>query len=157
MRITINSDTTFIMSDDLGNILDGTELGLYHEDSRFLSTYELTLDGQLPLLLAARPTAPYAAAHFLTNPILPAVPRGQLSLIRRRQVGDGMREELEELSFRTVNPEAYATISLRLSVLRPRNRALVRSQPWDLHDGQRVAASECRQAQARPSRKQRRR
>src|SRR2546426_13046 len=36
-----------------------------------------------------------------------------------------MREELEELSFRTVNPEAYATISLRLTELRTRNRALI--------------------------------
>ena len=36
-----------------------------------------------------------------------------------------MREELEELSFRTVNPEAHATISLRLSELRTRNRALI--------------------------------
>ena len=38
-----------------------------------------------------------------------------------------MREELEELSFRTVNPEAYATISARLSELRDRNRALIES------------------------------
>src|SRR6202140_4251331 len=36
-----------------------------------------------------------------------------------------MREELEDLSFRTVNPEAHATISLRLSELRTRNRALI--------------------------------
>jgi glycogen debranching enzyme len=112
MRITINSDTTFIMSDDLGNLHDGTELGLYHEDTRFLSVYELTLDGHTPLSLAARPTAPYAAAHFLTNPILPAVPRGQLSLIRRRQVGDGMREEIEIVNYgETV---ATFTVELRL-------------------------------------------
>jgi guanosine-3',5'-bis(diphosphate) 3'-pyrophosphohydrolase len=36
-----------------------------------------------------------------------------------------MREELDELSFRTVNPEAFATISLRLSELRTRHRALI--------------------------------
>jgi guanosine-3',5'-bis(diphosphate) 3'-pyrophosphohydrolase len=36
-----------------------------------------------------------------------------------------MREELEELSFRTVNPEAFATISLRLTELRSRNRSLI--------------------------------
>jgi glycogen debranching enzyme len=95
MRITINSGTTFLISDDLGNIPDGTELGLYHEDTRFLSAFTLTLDGAPPLVLGAHSTAPYASAHFLTNPILPAIPRGQLSITRRRELGDGMREELE--------------------------------------------------------------
>jgi guanosine-3',5'-bis(diphosphate) 3'-pyrophosphohydrolase len=36
-----------------------------------------------------------------------------------------MREELEELAFRTVNPEAHAAISRRLGELRERNNALV--------------------------------
>ncbi len=36
-----------------------------------------------------------------------------------------MREELEDLAFRTVNPEAYATIERRLSELRSRNRSLI--------------------------------
>jgi GTP diphosphokinase / guanosine-3',5'-bis(diphosphate) 3'-diphosphatase len=36
-----------------------------------------------------------------------------------------MREELEELAFRTVNPEAHATIARRMAELRERNQALV--------------------------------
>ena len=36
-----------------------------------------------------------------------------------------MREELEELAFRTVNPEAYATITRRLAELRARNTKLI--------------------------------
>ncbi len=36
-----------------------------------------------------------------------------------------MREELEELAFRTVNPEAHATIVRRLTELREKNNALV--------------------------------
>jgi glycogen debranching enzyme len=95
MRITVNSGTTFLICDDLGNIAEGTELGLYHEDTRFLSAYELTLDGQSPLLLTAQATGTSASAHFLTNPGLPTIPRGQLSIIRRRQIVHGMREEIE--------------------------------------------------------------
>ena len=49
-----------------------------------------------------------------------------------------MREELEELSFRTVNPEAYATITLRLSDLRTRNRALIGSIETELAERFRV-------------------
>ena len=36
-----------------------------------------------------------------------------------------MREELEELAFRHVNPEAYATITKRLAELRTRNRTII--------------------------------
>jgi GTP diphosphokinase / guanosine-3',5'-bis(diphosphate) 3'-diphosphatase len=36
-----------------------------------------------------------------------------------------MREELEEIAFRTVNPEAHATIANRLAELRVRNRSLI--------------------------------
>ena len=38
-----------------------------------------------------------------------------------------MREELEELAFRTVNPEAHATIARRLAELRNRNRSADRA------------------------------
>ena len=95
MRVTINSDTTFFLCDDLGDVPDGSECGLYHEDTRFLSSYALTLDGLAPLLLAGRAATPYAAVHFLTNPMLPRVPRGRLSVIRRRQVTEGMHERIE--------------------------------------------------------------
>ena len=37
----------------------------------------------------------------------------------------GMREELEELAFRTVNPEAHLTISDRLASLRDKNKKLI--------------------------------
>src|SRR6476620_11152311 len=49
-----------------------------------------------------------------------------------------MREDLEELSFRTVNPEAHATITLRLSDLRTRNRALIESIETELSERFRV-------------------
>ncbi len=43
-----------------------------------------------------------------------------------------MREELEELAFRTVNPEAHATIARRLAELRGRNRALIGRIEYEL-------------------------
>lgn len=94
MPITINEDTTFLISDEVGDVPAGAEFGLYDEDTRFLSRYELTLDGRAPLLLAARATGAAAAVHVLTNPALPAVPRGQLGIVRQRLVGPGMREDL---------------------------------------------------------------
>jgi hypothetical protein len=67
MRITINAGTTFLISDKLGNVPEGTELGMYHEDTRFLSHYELLLDGQPPVPLMAQASDPYAATYFLTE------------------------------------------------------------------------------------------
>ncbi|WP_421723451.1 RelA/SpoT family protein [Bauldia sp.] len=46
-----------------------------------------------------------------------------------------MREELEELSFREINPEARATIAERLSELRRRNSTLITSIERELTDG----------------------
>jgi guanosine-3',5'-bis(diphosphate) 3'-pyrophosphohydrolase len=45
-----------------------------------------------------------------------------------------MREELEELAFRTVNPEAHATIVRRLTELRDRNEALIARIEEELTD-----------------------
>jgi len=45
-----------------------------------------------------------------------------------------MREELEDLAFRTVNPEAYATIERRLAELRDRSRSLIESIEKELTD-----------------------
>lgn len=95
MPITINEDTTFLISDELGNAPAGGELGLYYDDPRFLCRYELTLDGRPPVPLAARATDYYAAAHYLASPALRTVPRGQLSLVRKRLVGQGLHEDLD--------------------------------------------------------------
>ncbi|HEX6122116.1 MAG TPA: glycogen debranching N-terminal domain-containing protein, partial [Ktedonobacterales bacterium] len=95
MQITINDDLTFLTCNELGDVPEGTELGLYYQDTRFLSHYELLLGGQRPVLLAARATDYRAAMHFLANPVLPGLPRGQFSIIRRREIGSGLRESIE--------------------------------------------------------------
>ena len=45
-----------------------------------------------------------------------------------------MREELEELAFRTINPDGYASVVARLSDMRDRNRALVGDIETTLRD-----------------------
>lgn len=94
MTITISEEAVFLVCDDWGDVPPGAEFGLYDQDTRFLSRFELRLDGQRPVLLAARAVAAHEALHFLANAALPAVARGQLALVRRRSVGDGMAEEL---------------------------------------------------------------
>jgi guanosine-3',5'-bis(diphosphate) 3'-pyrophosphohydrolase len=63
-----------------------------------------------------------------------------------------MREELEELAFRTVNPEAHRTISRRLADLRNRNKSLIASIEIELTDrlGRSGIAAEIRGREKRP-------
>ena len=95
MKLVINEDTTFLIGDERGDIPPGADFGLYHEDTRFLSAYTFRLDGKAPVYLAARTTESYAAAHFLTNPALSSVRAGQLGIVRRRQVGRGLHEDID--------------------------------------------------------------
>lgn len=95
MKITINKGTSFLLTDLSGDIIPGEEFGLYHQDTRFLSTYRLTIDGVKPVLLAARQVKHYLALHHLTNPPIGDIPQGQLSITRRRFVGDGLHEDID--------------------------------------------------------------
>ena len=52
MKITINEGTSFLITDEWGDIARGSEQGLYEQDTRFLSDYHLTLDGVKPTLLS---------------------------------------------------------------------------------------------------------
>jgi glycogen debranching enzyme len=110
MQLTISRDTTSLISDGSGDIPDGAEFGLYLDDTRILQRHELALDGRPAIALGARATDHCSATHFLTNPALPRVPRGVLSIVRRRYVERGLREELEITNYWT---EA-AELSLQL-------------------------------------------
>ena len=50
---TIKHESMFLLSDRYGDIVDGSPaaLGLYFRDTRFLSRWELRIDGQRPLYL----------------------------------------------------------------------------------------------------------
>jgi glycogen debranching enzyme len=95
VRLVINEDTTFLICDEVGDIPRGGDFGLYYEDTRFLSAYSLRLDGRTPVFLSARPTDSFSATHFLTNPALPGAGLAWLGIVRRRQVGRGLHEDID--------------------------------------------------------------
>jgi glycogen debranching enzyme len=99
MAITINESTTFLICDERGDVQEWTEDGLYAEDTRFLSRYQLRLGGLEPIVLAADTVDYHTAEHFLTNPELEGVPGSSLGIVRRRRVGEGMRDELTIVNY----------------------------------------------------------
>ena len=102
MRITINEGTSFLITDEWGDIAKGTEQGLYEQDTRFLSEYHLTLDGVKPTLLSSHIANHYSAIYYLTNPPIPSAPADTISISRRRYVGRGLHDDLDIINHNQV-------------------------------------------------------
>lgn len=66
----IKEDDTFLLTDERGDIPAGSPggLGLYTRDTRFLSRFELRVNGALPLVLQSEADRNYAARILLLNP-----------------------------------------------------------------------------------------
>jgi len=95
MKIVINNGTTFLVSDEKGNMLDDPEYGLYYRDMRYLRKLNMTLNGKELLLLTSRNVNHYSAAYYLSNPELNGLKAKALSIVRKRSVGEGMHETVE--------------------------------------------------------------
>lgn len=92
--IAILEGRTFMFSDALGDVPPGSVGGLLHDDTRFVSSWLLTLEGQPLSLLKSRVVDYYSAGFFCTNPDLPDLRANTLSVRRFRFVGGGVREQI---------------------------------------------------------------
>jgi glycogen debranching enzyme len=92
--IAVLEGRTFMLSDSRGDVAPGSVGGLVHEDTRFLSRWELRLDeGSLSLLKSA-PADYDSAAFFLTNPDTPRLRAHSVAVRRQRLVGGGALEQI---------------------------------------------------------------
>ena len=98
--IQILDGNTFVVSDSRGDIeaslTDPT--GLFSFDSRFLSTWILTVDGQRLNPLSVDDLQYFESRFFLVPGTGTVYVDAKLSVIRRRAVGDGFHEELTILN-----------------------------------------------------------
>jgi len=93
VTLTILEGSTFCVSDDRGDIVDSV-MGLFADDTRFLSRWILTINGERPLRLSADKVEYFSAAFFLRNPIAGGLEQDVLSIGRDRFIGDGMQEHI---------------------------------------------------------------
>lgn len=101
-RVILKQNDVFVVSNLSGDIPAGNDdgLGLYRSDTRFLSCYELRLNGRRPILLNSSVDRAYVATFQLVNPTLgdpesgAAIPRQSISIRRTRFVHDGMHERI---------------------------------------------------------------
>jgi len=93
VALTILEGSTFCVSDDRGDIVDPV-MGLFADDTRFLSRWVLTINGKRPLSLSSGKVEYFSAAFYLRNPIAGDLEQDVLSIGRDRFVGDGMQEHI---------------------------------------------------------------
>ena len=109
MALTILEGSTFCVCDERGD-LDGPTMGLFTEDTRFLSRWLLTINGARPLLLSSGQVEYYSAAFYLRNPVAGGLGLDELSIARERFIGEGMQDHV------VVQNHAHRPVAFELSL-----------------------------------------
>jgi len=101
--LTINRDDRFVVSQTDGRIDPGAEEGFFARDTRFVSAYDLLINGQRPVLLNGASVEFFSARLEYTNPELldpdGRVPRGVIALRLDRTVSGGIHEDYDFVSY----------------------------------------------------------
>ena len=108
----------FLITNLDGNVPSGNVngLGLYYHDTRYLSTYELVLEGINPIYLLSSGHERFTLVQELTNPDLITmsgihVPRQVVRIQRQRVIGPHLWEEITLANFHVIPLQLLITLS----------------------------------------------
>lgn len=97
--ITINHGSTFLVSEFDGSVTDASDQGFYSRDTRYISRYQLYIDGEPWTLLNSGAIAYYASRTYLVNPKVRTehgtIAAGTLGFVLGRRVGESLHEDLD--------------------------------------------------------------
>jgi glycogen debranching enzyme len=93
MALTILEGSTFCICDERGDISEKTS-GFFAEDTRYLSLFRLTVNGERPLLLSSGKVEYFSAAFYLRNPRAGGLAQDSLSIVRERFVSAAMQDRI---------------------------------------------------------------
>ena len=97
--ITINRDDRFLVCQPDGRILGGADDGFFTRDTRFISGYDLRINGRRPVLLNSAPVQFFSARFEYTNDAFlddaGTVARQTLAIRFDRTVSGGIHEDLD--------------------------------------------------------------
>jgi glycogen debranching enzyme len=100
--ITINRDDRVLVCQPDGSILGDSD-GFFTRDTRFISGYEIRINGRRPILLGSTPIQFFSSRFEFTNDALVdaigAVPRQSLAIRLDRTVADGVHEDYDLINF----------------------------------------------------------
>src|SRR5437764_13424978 len=92
--VTLVEGSAFAISGRSGDMVPNLPQGLFFRDTRFLSRFELRVNGHAPEALEAEALDPFSATFVLRTPPRPGRADSPLLLFRHRYVGRGLREDI---------------------------------------------------------------
>ncbi|MGI8685852.1 MAG: amylo-alpha-1,6-glucosidase [Acidimicrobiales bacterium] len=110
--VTLVQGSAFCISGRSGDMAAGMPHGLFFRDSRFLSRFELRLNGQRPEPLAASTPDPFSAVYVSRTRPRAGQSDSTLLVFRHRWIGRGMREDLVLRNY--ADEPSYCSIELVL-------------------------------------------
>jgi len=115
--LTINQGNTFMVTDLNGEIAADSELGVFADDTRFVSYYAIFANGYPWVRLTSATPMYYAARIYFTNPKVVTeqgdVSAGTLSLIISRTIGEGIHEDLDLTNYGSAPIQFNLEVALR--------------------------------------------
>jgi glycogen debranching enzyme len=93
VTLTILEGSTFCICDELGDIGEATG-GFFADDTRYLSLFRLTVNGESPLLLSSGKVEYFSAAFYLRNPLAGGLEPDSFAIIRERFVSAAMQDRV---------------------------------------------------------------
>ncbi|MGV0027376.1 amylo-alpha-1,6-glucosidase [Phormidesmis priestleyi] len=105
--LTLKDDDLFLLTDTFGNIGgsddDGRNgsMGLFCNDTRFLSRLEMQIDGRPPILLSSTAEKGFVLSVLCTNPRLEKIPAEYIGIKRELVLNGGLFEEIEVTNYST--------------------------------------------------------
>ncbi len=101
--VTINRDDRVLVTDLDGTFSPSEDQGFFARDTRFVSGYEVLLNGQRPLLLNSSAVRFFSARYEYTNPPLldshGPIEREQISLRVDRTMAGGVHEDYDLINY----------------------------------------------------------
>lgn len=99
--LVIRENGVFLLTDASGEVPAGNQqgFGLYYADTRYLSTFQLSLLGRTPVVLLSTAALGFGMEQVVTNPTLEApdgrpIQRGTIEVRRQRVISDVLEERL---------------------------------------------------------------
>ncbi len=110
--VTLLEGTTFCICDMSGDVRPGSAQGLFVRDTRLISRLELSINGHAPEPLAPQSHDPFACTFIGRMPPLAGLADSTLLVTRKRELDDGMTEEI---TLRNMSAEPLP-VSLRIAI-----------------------------------------
>lgn len=107
--LTLKDDDLFLLTDTLGNIIGGcvgddrsASMGLFCNDTRYLSRLELQIEGRSPILLSSTADKGFVLSVLCTNPLVgEEIKADSIGIKRELVLNGGLFEEIEIANYST--------------------------------------------------------